>query len=394
MKRSSIFSLKIDKFLKSCRFFSISENPGLFLLITLLLSGCSSVSNKQNINPGEENLIQLSKAQFESNRMQIAEVTDQYFSEEVKCNGYITAPVNGSAQISTPIPGVIEAIYFSLNDYIRKGQVICQLSGNEFMTLQHDFAETSARLIKLTSDYERIKTLYNEDIGAKKEYISAESDYKVMQAKYQIIKMRLEHLSLDVSKIEKGIFYDTFPVVSPINGYITSHNISLGQYTDPQKILAEIVDTYQLQLQLSVFENDISKLKTGQVVNFKSSKDTESVHEATITSIGRAVNPDTKTIKCIARINPEKGNAFINQTYIEAVVKVSNRQAKALPNDAIIKSGKEFLVLAVDKQDNSGYFLRKVKVDIGNISNQYTEIFYNTPGLRVISKGAYFINAE
>ncbi len=378
----------------SYRVSSKQENRCYLMFLLLFLYSCGNVPNKEGTDSVKENLIQVTKDQFESGGLQIAEVTDQYFTEEVKCNGYITAPINAIAQISPPISGVIEKIYFDLNDYVRKGQSICELSSNEFMILQHDFAETSARLIKLKADYERIKILYNEDIGAKKEYISAESEYKVVQAKYLATKMRLERLGLDISKIEEGIFYNTFPVVAPISGYLIRHHISLGQYSDALKILAEIVDVNQLQLQLSVFENDITKLKASQTIRFTSTKEPELTHLATLTTIGRAVIPESKTIQCIAKINPEKGNNFINQSYIEAVISVDQKLAKALPNDALIKQGKDFYVMSVDKYENSIYFLRKLKVAVGRISNQYTEILDVTPGLKVISKGAYFFNAE
>jgi len=366
----------------------------LFLSLLLFSFGCNNESKNQKSKPDEEKLIQLTLDQFKSGEMQIADITDQFFVEEVKCNGYITAPINGIAQICTPISGIVESISCSLNDYVKGGQVICQLSSNELMTLQHDFAESSARLIRLKADYERIKTLFDEDIGAKKDFIAIESEYKSMKAKNVSAKMRLEHLGLDVLKIEDGKFFSTFPVITPISGFIINHNIALGQYTEPQKILAEIVDVNQLQLQLSVFENDLNKLKIGQIVHFKSLREPGSTHFATLTSIGRAIDPESKTLQCIAKIKNIEGNNLINQSYIEANIQVDQIQVKALPNEAVIKSDKDFYVLAVAKYENNIYHLRKMKVIIGRKSKEYSEILNMPAGTKVIGKGVYYLKIE
>jgi membrane fusion protein, heavy metal efflux system len=392
--RTIIFFLSRDKFLDNDMFCILVMKHCTFLLLLLFMIGCSNASKNQKATVAEDKLIQLTQEQFESGKMQIAEISDQYFNEEVKCNGYITAPVNGIAQISTPISGIVEKISCSLNDYVREGQAICQLSSNELMTLQNDFAETSARLIRLSSDYDRIKTLFNEDIGAKKEFIAIESEYKAMKAKNLSTKMRLEHLGLDVSRIEDGRFYGTFPVIAPISGHVISHNIALGQYTEPQKILAEIVDVNQLQLLLSVFENDINKLKIGQDVRFLLLKEPGSAHPAILTSIGRAIDPESKTIPCIAKIKDAEGTHLINQSYIEALISVDKIQAPALPNDALLKSGRDSYVLAVDKFENLTYYLRKIKVDIGRKSKDFSEILNIPSGTKVLAKGAYYLNRE
>ena len=196
------------------------------------------------------------------------------------------------------------------------------------------------------------------------------------------------------TKIEEGKFYGYFTIISPISGYVVNHNISLGQYTEPQKILAEIVDVNQLQLQLSVFENDINKIKTGQAVLFKSLREPAITYYATLYSIGRAIDPESKTIQCIAKIRNTEGNNLINQSYIEANIIVDQIQAKALPADALLKSGKDYYVLAVAKDEDDSYQLRKIKVNIGRQSKEFFEILNIPSGTKVLAKGAYYLNTE
>jgi cobalt-zinc-cadmium efflux system membrane fusion protein len=363
--------------------------------LVCLTPGCGG-PEKTKEDEGSEavQLVQVSHKQFESEGMKIGDASMQPFDDEVTCNGYIMAPANGMAQISAPLAGIVEAVHCATGEYVKKGQTLCMISGNELMLMQLDFAETSAKLKRLESDYKRIQALYNEKIGAEKDFMAIESDYRSMKSKYQSLKLRLEHLKLDVSKIEAGEPYAAYAVKSPLNGYITSVNLVLGQFTEQQKSLIEIVDVSQLQLQLLVFENDVSKLKAGQAVRFNSLNEPVTGHAATLMSIGKTINPESRTIQCIAKIENGVGTDLINRTYVEAKVTVAQKKAMALPNDAFVKSGKDHFIFIVEKQKDQTYYLRRVKVSIGKTSGDYTEISGGTDFKTVLIKGVYNLPAE
>jgi len=365
-----------------------------FALI-FLATGCGKSSKTtEDTKPETDQLVKITISQFQSDSMAIGTISTQTFEDEVRCNGYITAAANGMAQISTPIAGIVESVNCSMGSYVKKGQTLCMITGNDLMAMQQEFTETSARLKRLKSDYDRSKSLYDEKIGAEKDFIAIESEYKAMKSKYLSLKLRLELLRLNVAKIETGDLYASFSVISPINGYITKQNLVLGQYIEQQKLLVEIVDVSQLQIQLSVFEKDIAKLKPGLTVNFSSPGEISFNNKATLVSIGKAVNPDTKTVTCIAAIKNGQQTNLINQSYIEAIIAVNSSEAKSLPSEALIKSGKEYYVLLVEKSDTEAYYLRKQKVSIGRISHGFTEITDDIDLTKVLVKGAYNLSSE
>jgi cobalt-zinc-cadmium efflux system membrane fusion protein len=268
------------------------------------------------------------------------------------------------------------------------------LSSNELMLLQQEFAETSAKLRRSKSDYERSKALYDEKIGAERDYVANETEYDVIKSQFHSLKLRLEILNLNTAKIEAGDPYAAFAVISPINGYITSLNLVLGQFTEQQKSLLEIVDINKLQLQLSVFETDLNKLEPGQTVWFNSLGAPASVHTATLISIGKTIHPESRTIQCIAKITNENKMSYINRSYIDAIIKVDRRAATSLPNDAILKSGNSRYIYVVEKQNDKIYSLRREKVTTGRVSKDYTEIIGAKELSKVIVSGVYNLPAE
>jgi membrane fusion protein, heavy metal efflux system len=365
------------------------------VLLVALTTACSDQANNEAEQANETDmLLQITQAQFEEEGMKTGTTSLQSFEEILVCNGYILSPPKGMAQISTPIGGIIEAINFSPGDYVTKGQTLCLLSGHELILLQQEFMETSAKIENAKADYQRKKSLFEEKIGAKKDFIAAESEYKALMAKHKGLKMHLNHLNLDPAKVENGKFYPAMPIIAPISGFISSQEISLGLFVEQQKALAEIVDVNQLQLQLSVFENDVQQLKPGQNIRFKLLGEEMPLHQATIKSIGKTIDPETKTIQCIATITNESTSGFIMHSFVEAMIIIDKIQTLALPSEAITKSGKEYFVFVVEKMEDEDYFLRKEKVNIGQKSNGFTQVNSDKDLTKVLVDGIYNLPTE
>ena len=84
----------------------------------------------------------------------------------------------------------------------------------------------------------------------------------------------------------------------------------------------------------------------------------------------------------------------INQSFIEALLSVNSSEAVALPSEALIKSGKDYYVLLLEKSDNDAYYLRRQKVNIGRTSKGFTEISDSIDLTKVLVKGVYNLSAE
>jgi len=59
-----------------------------------------------------------------------------------------------------------------------------------------------------------------------------------------------------------------------------------------------------------------------------------------------------------------------------------------------LKAGKDYYVFVVEKSDNQAYFLRREKVEIGKVSDGFTEIIGNVDFTKVLVKGVYNIASQ
>ena len=362
----------------------------IYTLSSLFLLSCGgkTQSEDESTETAEVSTIEITSEQFKTNKMQLGEPTLQTFTDEIACKGFLVAPPNAIAKISSPIAGTVDNIRVKIGDFVRQGQVVCNISGSEFLGLQQQFAEASANYQKAKLDYERAKALRAENIGAEKDFTTLESIYKSSFASYNALKARIQALRINPSQIENGQMYASFPVTAPISGYITKTDAVIGQYVDMQNELAEVVNVNSLQLQLSVFETNLQKLRVGQKVLFNVCGRWSRSIEATLITVGKAINSETRAIDCIAQIGDADKSKLVNQSYAEAKILVDNFETKALPAEAFQKEEENYFVFVLDKQEGGNYFLKKTKVEVGKINNSYIEILSVLPeGKQVVVSG-------
>ena len=359
----------------------------LFITILAWMNFSCNGKKTEESQPKDEGLIEITPEQFKTGNMALGQLGSQTFQDKVACKGYIFAPANAMAKVSTPIAGKVNTIKYKIGDYVSAGQTIATISGNDFMELQQNFAEAAASYSKAKVDYERAQSLWDEKIGAQKDFLAAKSIYKSAYASYLSLKSRITTLRLNASQIENGRMYTSFPVTSPISGYLTKTNAVIGQFIDMENDIAEIVNINALQLRLAVYESDINQLKTGQTVMFGTAGNANKSLRAKLVNIGKSINSDTKTIDCIANIDKSTGASLINESFVEASIAVSEKQVMALPSTAIQKEGSNYYVYVVEKMNGKSYMLKKTIVNIGATEKDYTEIRSELPNKEIIVRG-------
>jgi cobalt-zinc-cadmium efflux system membrane fusion protein len=316
------------------------------------------------------------------------------FFEQVEFNGSIIPSLNGKAQISLPVQGLVSKIVCNNGQHVGKGQVLVEISGNELIDIQRDYAESSANILRLYSEYQRINDLFNEKIGSKKELILAESAYKSEMARNKALKIKLERIGLDVAKIEEGSFYEAYAVKTPLDGYVTNINATVGQYIEQQQVIAEVIDISKFQLKLAVFEKDIPKLRNNQQVFFYFVGDRNKTFRARIRSVGRTINPDSKAIDCYADIEDLKAIRMVSNQFAEGYIVVDSFNVYALPAEAIMQSGNEDFVLNLEKETEAAYYFNKIKVIVKRKNNDHVELTEKPKGNKILIQGAYNLQVE
>ncbi|MBU1012465.1 MAG: efflux RND transporter periplasmic adaptor subunit [Bacteroidetes bacterium] len=384
IKNCSLFPTSFNKLKRIIHF----QIPTL-LIITIAMMGCGTAPEVVQESEITHHLIIVTKEQYKGEQMQMGEVQSHLFEEIVKTNGRIVASSDGMAEVNTFIPGIVKSLKLMVGDYVNKGQLLCSIESNEVIIIQQEFKELSASLKSLKADYDRMTILIRENIASQKEFVTIESAYHSALAKYSGLKSRLELLNLYSDKLEAGEITSTFNIHAPISGYISKQNCTLGQSIDPQNTLMEIVDINKLHLQLYIYEKDILKLNKGQTLRFYSPHLSDKIFTATLSQTGRSIDPETKTIECIAKIAKGDAEPFVNGMFMMVEVVSNQFEAMALPNDALLKSGDDFYILVKEKEDAENYYFKQIIVKTGITQNGFTQIELKEEAPQILIKGLY-----
>ncbi len=360
------------------------------LALSMSIFSCNHNTEQETI--AETDLIEITKAQFEAEGMEIGEPGVNEFAEMVHFTGTIIPAVTGQAQVSLPIPGMIKNIIVKPGQNINKGSLLFEVAGNEFVETQKDYAESYALLERLKSEFLRAKELYEQNITTEKDYLLAQSNYLGENARYNGLKIKLETMGLDVTKIETGEFYSSFFIKSPIRGFVAAIDAAIGQYVEPQQKIADIIDDQSYQLRLSFFEQNINKIEQGQRVVFFLGGNATDPYEASISSVGRTIMHESKSIEGFAEIK-NKGN-LVNNQFVEGDVYVTSDSALSVPETAVLYSENDSYLLALENETNEAYFFKPVKIETGRKTNNFVELLVQLPDEKVLIKGIYNVQIE
>ncbi len=375
---------------------NIYQTSSLILIIFVLILSCNNKSedtttNEQVIVETGDTEIVISKEQFKASNMKLGSSILHTFKNQINVSGLITVSPKGKARINTPIAGIIKSNPYSTGQYVKRGQTLFTLESNEIILLQQEYAENKALSKALESEYNRQKKLFNEGITSEKVFFKTESNFKSIQAKCSGLKARLRLLNINPEKVESGNIVSRIGIYAPINGYITIQNGILGQYAEPQISLMEIVNINQLYLKLFPFEKDIHYMKTGQTLSFYVPGKKNISFKAELVAVGKSVNPETKAIECIAKLDQKDMQSFVNDTFVEVAVTTESKETKALPNTAIIKSGDIYYILVKKNETKESYTFEKISLNTGLKTNDFTEILTDINDNEVLIEGAYNI---
>ena len=368
------------------------------ILFSLALLSCGK-SEKQMESESKttaSNTITVTKAQFDTESMELGTLKEQSFNETVKANGFIDVPPQNKASVSTFSGGYIKRTPLLIGDRVRKGQLLVTLENTEFVEIQQQYLEIAEQLNYLKSEFERQETLYNEKITSQKSFLKAKSTYKSTLALYNGLNKKLKMMHINPTSVEKGIISSTINLYAPIQGSVTKVNVSNGAYVSPADEILEIVNTEHIHLELSVFEKDILKIKKHQNINFKIPEASDTIYKAEVYLVGTSINDTDRTIKIHGHIENDEHTNFVMGMFVESDIITDSKKGLALPKEAAFEiEGTHFALVLTDKKE-SVYTFNRVKLVVGKQSEAYIEVINSADfkDKEVLTKGVFMLMTE
>jgi cobalt-zinc-cadmium efflux system membrane fusion protein len=360
----------------------------ILVLLTGFITSCSKSDEKETTTANH--LIQISKKQFTAEKMELGNTQMHTFKKVFKTNGIVTASPQSKADVYSYLSGIIKSILVTPGNFVKRGQVLLSIESKEFIKLQRQYLEASAQLKATEAEYKRVKELYNEKISSQKDYFAIESEYKKLAAQIQALKAELKIVNVNIAGLESGNISTYLNILSPISGYVSTLECSTGEFINSETMLMKIIDNRHLQLHFFVYQETVGNLKKGQTLTIYSPDNSGKTYSAVITSIGKSIDPETKSIRCIAEPEAALKKIFVDGMYFQVEVVTGSLKANALPKEAIIKSGNSYYILVKEKEDETKLYFKKEYVKTGVADTNYIQILGDKQFQSVLVKGAYY----
>jgi cobalt-zinc-cadmium efflux system membrane fusion protein len=325
-----------------------------FIVLSTLIScksGDEAEKGEEHVEHGEEGVVVLDKQQREALKLELGTFQMRNLTTVVKVNGQIEVPPSSSAEVAAIIGGNVKEIEVFHGDKVQKGQVLAILEHPDYITLQEDFAEVANNLDFLREEYNRQKELFENNVGAGRDFQKVKSEYNTAKAKHEGLKSRLLLLNLSPENVKSGTISNSVSVVSPIQGYVNDIDVKVGKYVDASDVLFSITDNNDIHADFQVYEKDVHLAKIGQKVHFTASSIPSKEFTARVFAVGKEFEEDTRAVHIHAEFE-ELNDNLIPGMYLSGHLHTDENYTRTLQNDAIVKEGTKSYIFVLSEDHN------------------------------------------
>ena len=232
-------------------------------------------------------------------------------------NGLMVVSPSKQVTLSLTMGGKVHALNVMPGSAVSRGKVVAMIDNPEYIELQQTYLDASAQLEYLEKEYQRQRTLVEQDAASQKRAQQAKADYLSMKSRADAAASRLASLGIDAKGLATSGIKPYLPVVAPVSGFVTNMNANLGKYLEVGEPICDIIDKSRILLQLTVYEKDLKLMKTGGKVEFRVNGMGKETFAAKIVAIDQAVDSKDYSVKVYAEVSNSRSD-FRPGMYVRA----------------------------------------------------------------------------
>ncbi|HEX9729539.1 MAG TPA: efflux RND transporter periplasmic adaptor subunit [Gemmatimonadales bacterium] len=301
---------------------------------------------------------------------QVITVTRRDIGATVLATGVIRPQVGAEVRVGSRVSGVLERLYVTDGDQVRRGQLLAQL----------DSAEFAARYAQAVANLENARA---ESTYAAGEFTRAEHSFRrevITEAEFaqarrmrdvRISMVRQAQAELASARIQLG--YTN--IVAPIGGVVATVSTQVGE-TIAASLAAPtfvtIVDLDRLEVWAYVDETDIGRVAVGQATLFTVDTYPDTEFDGTVTAIRPTAEIQDNVVNYITVIEIAGGHGRTLRPEMTATVNIMLERREnvlAVPNGAVRRDREGAYVFVLRHEERARQPIRT-----GYRGRDYTEV--------------------
>jgi HlyD family secretion protein len=200
--------------------------------------------------------------------------------ETVDATGTLQAVT--TVQVGTQVSGTIKALHADFNTRVRRGQVVAELEPSLFETqveqarasltrLEADVRKAEVQLEDAQHKLARARELAGRELISASDLETAEVNARVADAALRAAQAQVVQARASLHQSEVNLAHTI--ITAPIDGIVISRNVDVGQTVaasmQAPTLFVIARDLREMQVEASIAESDIGRIRTGQPATFR-----------------------------------------------------------------------------------------------------------------------------
>jgi len=203
-----------------------------------------------------------------------------------------------TVQVGTQVTGPVKKLYVDYNDHVQAGQVVAQIDPAAYQAkvaqdranLQSALAaveQVRAKLTQAEKELQRSRELVSRNLISQSDLDGAVADRDSLAAQLKLAQAGVEQARAALTLSQTNLDYTT--IKSPVDGVVVARNVDEGQTVvasfASQTLFVIAADLKQMQVESSIPEADIGKIRAGQPVAFSVDAYGEEKFQGTVSQV-------------------------------------------------------------------------------------------------------------
>ncbi|MCQ2744425.1 MAG: efflux RND transporter periplasmic adaptor subunit [bacterium] len=316
-------------------------------------------------------------------------ITQETITQYVEASGTIK-PIN-TIEVGTQVSGTVAKIYVDYNSVVKKGDLLAELDPSLFQAnvdqstaklnnAKASYSKANSTLNYKKNNYLRYKHLYDKNYVSKDEVELAYANYQQALAEVAAASAEVSASQAALNNNLTNLGYSK--ITSPVDGTVILRAVDVGQtvaasFNTPT--LFEVAkDLTQMQIETSVSEADIGKIKVGQKATYTLDgyQDRKFEGEVTQVRLASTTTNNVVTYTVIVSVDNSEGLVIPGMSANVSIITNNVKDALCVPSQALKftpdKAGKKYENQGVWIQTKTG--LKRFDITLGVSDDNKTQI--------------------
>lgn len=297
-------------------------------------------------NTLEENTKAFSMSDTMIDKCKFHKVESEDVKNEIRFFGKLEANNNKTAQVFSPLGGLVKSIHVGLGDYVKQGDVLVMIQSSDVASFQKEKLNAINDVFVAEKNLQVAKDLFAGKLNSEKDVTVVEKELEKAQTELARIN--------EVYRIYNIKAGSVFSIRAPISGFVVDKKININEMIRPDEDepMFSIANTNEIWAVAYVNESDISQIKENYEVVVNTLAFPDTIYRGKIDKIYNVIDANTKSMKF--RVQLENAD-FKLKPDMNCTVRVhysENKLMSVVPSSSVIFEKSKYWVMVFKDRHN------------------------------------------